>query len=162
MTMAIPTAAVARWPALAPSTCASRSSMPRSCTTTNSHGCRFPALPDQRATSRMSCNTSSAKESGRSCRVARRLRRNAIRPGTARVPRATLLPALEEIGWQPSDLRVIINTHLHIDHAGGNADMLEASGAGIHIHRADAELTDRDKYLEKYCRDALRLMGQAD
>jgi glyoxylase-like metal-dependent hydrolase (beta-lactamase superfamily II) len=85
-----------------------------------------------------------------------------IDTGTASVPRASLLPALEEIGWQPSDLRIIINTHVHADHAGGNADMLEASGAGIHIHKADAELTDRDKYLEKYCRDALRLMQHAD
>jgi len=89
-------------------------------------------------------------------------KRAIIDTGTASVPRASLLPALEEIGWQPSDLRIIINTHVHADHAGGNADMLEASGAGIHVHRADAELTDRDKYLEKYCRDTLRLMGQAE
>jgi glyoxylase-like metal-dependent hydrolase (beta-lactamase superfamily II) len=89
-------------------------------------------------------------------------RRAIIDTGTASVPRATLLPTLEEVGWQPADLRVIINTHLHGDHAGGNADMLEASGGGVHIHRADAEFTDRDRYLEKYGRDALRLMGQAD
>jgi glyoxylase-like metal-dependent hydrolase (beta-lactamase superfamily II) len=85
-----------------------------------------------------------------------------IDTGTASVPRASLLPALQELGWQPSDVRIIINTHLHSDHAGGNADMLEATGGGIHIHRADAELTDRNAYLEKYCRDALRLMGQSD
>ena len=85
-----------------------------------------------------------------------------IDTGTASVPRASLLPALEELGWQPSDLQIIINTHLHGDHAGGNADMLEASGAAIHLHGADAEMIDRDKYLEKYCRDALRLMRQAD
>jgi glyoxylase-like metal-dependent hydrolase (beta-lactamase superfamily II) len=85
-----------------------------------------------------------------------------IDTGTASVPRASLLPALEEVGWQPSDLRIIINTHLHSDHAGGNAEMVEASGAGIHIHRADAEMTDRDKYFEMYSRDALRLMRQAD
>ena len=89
-------------------------------------------------------------------------KRAVIDTGTASVPRASLLPALNEIGWQPSDLRIIINTHVHGDHAGGNADMVEASGAGIHIHRADAEMTDRDKYLEMYSRDALRLMGNAD
>src|SRR3954453_23010304 len=83
-------------------------------------------------------------------------RRAIIDTGTASVPRASLLPALEEIGWQPSDLSVIINTHVHIDHAGGNAEMVEATGAGVHIHRADAELTDRDKYLELFCRDVLR------
>ena len=87
-------------------------------------------------------------------------RRTLIDTGTSSVPQASLLPALKEMGWDLADLRVIINTHLHIDHAGGNAEMQEASGAGIHIHKADTEYTDREKYVEKYCRDALRLMGQ--
>lgn len=86
-------------------------------------------------------------------------RRTLIDTGTASVPKASLLPALAEMGWDLSDLRIIVNTHLHIDHAGGNAEMQEASGAGIHIHKADAAYIDRDLYLEKYCRDALRLMG---
>ena len=89
-------------------------------------------------------------------------RRTLIDTGTASVPQASLLPALKEMGWDLADLRVIINTHLHIDHAGGNAEMQEASGAGIHIHKADAEFTDRERYIEKYCRDALRLMGDDD
>jgi hydroxyacylglutathione hydrolase len=86
--------------------------------------------------------------------------RTLIDTGTASVPQASLLPALAELGWDLADLRVIINTHLHIDHAGGNAEMQEVSGAGIHIHTADAAFTDRERYAEKYCRDALRLMGQ--
>jgi len=87
-------------------------------------------------------------------------RRTLVDTGTASVPRASLLPALTEMGWDLADLRVIINTHLHIDHAGGNAEMQEVSGAGIHIHKADAVYTDRDAYVEKYSRDALRLMGE--
>jgi hydroxyacylglutathione hydrolase len=87
-------------------------------------------------------------------------RRTLIDTGTSSVPRASLLPALQEMGWDLADLRVIINTHLHIDHAGGNAEMQEVSGAGIHIHKADADYTDRERYAEKYCRDALRLMGE--
>src|ERR1700730_14734854 len=86
-------------------------------------------------------------------------RRALIDTGTSSVPQASLLPALAEMGWDLSDLRVIVNTHLHIDHAGGNAEMQEASGAGINIHKADAEFTDRERYVEKYCRDLLRLMG---
>ena len=86
-------------------------------------------------------------------------KRTLIDTGTSSVPRASLLPALAEIGWDLADLRIIINTHLHIDHAGGNAEMLELSGAGIHIHTADAVYTDRELYAEKYCRDGLRLMG---
>src|SRR6202011_694989 len=87
-------------------------------------------------------------------------KRTLIDTGTSSVPKASLLPALKEMGWDLADLRIIINTHLHIDHAGGNAEMQEASGAGIHIHKADADFTDREMYLEKYSRDALRLMGQ--
>src|SRR5919206_1721684 len=86
-------------------------------------------------------------------------RRALIDTGTSSVPTRTLLPALRELGWDPSDLRVIINTHLHIDHAGGNAEMQEVSGAGIHIHRHDAAYTDRERYLDKYVREPLRLMG---
>src|SRR6266852_5704055 len=87
-------------------------------------------------------------------------RRTLIDTGTSSVPQASLLPALREMGWDLADLRDIINTHLHIDHAGGNAEMQEVSGAGIHIHKADAAFTERDRYVEKYCRDALRLMGE--
>src|SRR5438105_13413943 len=86
-------------------------------------------------------------------------RRTLVDTGTASVPQASLLPALAEMGWDVADLRVIINTHLHIDHAGGNAEIQEVSGAGIHIHKDDAVYTDRERYVEKYCRDALRLMG---
>src|SRR5437762_6000061 len=57
----------------------SRRSMSRSRTMTNSQGCRLPALPDQRATSRMSCRTDFERGSGRSWRTARRPRRKAIR-----------------------------------------------------------------------------------
>jgi hypothetical protein len=70
-------------------------------------------------------------------------RRALIDTGTSSVPSRYLLPALAELGWEKTDLRVIINTHMHIDHAGGNAEMQEASGAGIHMHRADWALTDR-------------------
>ena len=72
-------------------------------------------------------------------------RRALIDTGTASVPQASLLPALKEMGWDLADLRVIINTHLHIDHAGGNAEMQEVVGRrhphpqgrrGVHRPRA--------------------------
>ena len=63
------------------------------------------------------------------------------------------------MGWDAADLRVIANTHMHFDHTAGNAEMQEVSGAGIHLHKADLTYTDRERYVEKYCRDALRLMG---
>ncbi len=87
-------------------------------------------------------------------------RRTLIDTGTSSVPRNSLLPALKDVGWDPSELRILINTHMHHDHAGGNAEMQEVSGGGIHMHRADYDLADREKHLEKYCRDPLRLMDQ--
>jgi hydroxyacylglutathione hydrolase len=93
------------------------------------------------------------------CYVVDAPRRTLIDTGTASVPQASLLPALRELGWELSDLRIIVNTHLHIDHAGGNAEMQELSGGAIHLHSADAAFTDRERYLDKYCRDVLRLMG---
>jgi len=86
-------------------------------------------------------------------------RKALIDTGTASVPGATLLPALKELGWDPAELRVIINTHMHIDHAGGNAEMQEVSGAAIHMHRADVPLIDHEAHLDKYVRTDLRLMG---
>jgi hydroxyacylglutathione hydrolase len=86
-------------------------------------------------------------------------KRALIDTGTAMVPQGSILPALAELGWQPSDLRVIVNTHLHIDHAGGNAEMQEVTGGGIHIHRADLPYADRDAHLAKYLLDELQLMG---
>jgi glyoxylase-like metal-dependent hydrolase (beta-lactamase superfamily II) len=87
-------------------------------------------------------------------------RKALIDTGTASVPSTSLLPALKELGWDPSELRVIVNTHMHIDHAGGNAEMQEVSGAGIHMNRKDVELADREKHLEKYARADARLIGQ--
>jgi glyoxylase-like metal-dependent hydrolase (beta-lactamase superfamily II) len=46
---------------------------------------------------------------------------NAARhPGRSEGPASQLLDALQEAGHQPSDVRWLINTHLHFDHAGGN------------------------------------------
>ena len=56
---------------------------------------------------------------------------------------------------------MIVNTHVHTDHAGGNAEMQEVSGAGISLHRADAVYADREQYLDKFCRETLLQMGDA-
>ena len=86
-------------------------------------------------------------------------KRALIDTGTAMVPQGSILPALTELGWEPSDLRIIVNTHLHIDHAGGNAELQEVTGGGIHIHQADLPYADREAHLAKYLLDELQLMG---
>jgi glyoxylase-like metal-dependent hydrolase (beta-lactamase superfamily II) len=74
-------------------------------------------------------------------------RKTLIDTGTAPVPRESLLPALRELGWDVGELRYIINTHMHADHAGGNAELKELSGAEIHMHRADTDRVDPQAYL---------------
>jgi len=39
-----------------------------------------------------------------------------------------------------SDVKMIFNTHCHIDHVGGNAEMVEATGAPLVCHAADLPL----------------------
>ena len=42
------------------------------------------------------------------------------RPERSEGPASQLLDALEDAGYQPADVKWLINTHLHFDHAGGN------------------------------------------
>jgi hydroxyacylglutathione hydrolase len=88
-------------------------------------------------------------------------RKTIIDTGTAPVPQESLLPALREIGWDVSDLRYIVNTHMHGDHAGGNAEMKELSGADIHMHRADTDRVDPQAYLAATRPDQL-LLGEPE
>ncbi|WP_309643365.1 MBL fold metallo-hydrolase, partial [Phenylobacterium sp.] len=41
---------------------------------------------------------------------------------------AAILRELEKVGWK---LDLILNTHWHPDHAGGNADIVAATGATV-------------------------------
>ena len=89
-------------------------------------------------------------------------RKTIVDTGTAPVPQEDLLPALREIGWDVSDLRYIVNTHMHGDHAGGNAEMKELSGADIHMHRADTDRIDPQAYLAATRPDQLLLGAPED
>jgi glyoxylase-like metal-dependent hydrolase (beta-lactamase superfamily II) len=46
--------------------------------------------------------------------------------------------AIEGIGRQPGDLRQIVITHHHADHAGSLADLVERSSAQVLVHELDA------------------------
>lgn len=51
-----------------------------------------------------------------------------------------ILAALAGLGKGPRDVRRIIVTHHHADHAGALARVAEVTGAPVYMHRADAAL----------------------
>lgn len=57
-----------------------------------------------------------------------------------------LYPYLETLGLKASDIDVIINTHVHGDHIGGNARLQAETSAEFAVHELGAEKL-RDPYL---------------
>lgn len=57
--------------------------------------------------------------------------------GVTHTPSEVLQPALAEMGLALSDVDVILNTHAHLDHAGGNGEMKTLTSASIYLHRDD-------------------------
>lgn len=51
--------------------------------------------------------------------------------------------AIKELGIQPDQLRLIVNTHYHSDHVGGNHHFQQRYGVPIAAHRWDAEMINR-------------------
>jgi glyoxylase-like metal-dependent hydrolase (beta-lactamase superfamily II) len=51
-----------------------------------------------------------------------------------------ILDAVGELGRSPDDVRHILVTHCHVDHAGALAEIKEATGAAAYVHPTDAEM----------------------
>lgn len=51
-----------------------------------------------------------------------------------------IIHAMKEHGISPRDIRLIVLTHGHADHAGSAADLRERTGAKVAIHAADVEM----------------------
>lgn len=49
-----------------------------------------------------------------------------------------LLDNIRALGFDPSDIRLLLASHAHFDHVGGMAGMLEATGAELVLSEADA------------------------
>ena len=62
--------------------------------------------------------------------------------GVEHTPSEVIQPALAEMGLALSDIDVVLNTHSHLDHAGGNGEMRQLSKASIHTHKADVFMAD--------------------
>jgi len=70
-------------------------------------------------------------------------------------------PALEAIGLKLSDVDVVLNTHGHMDHLGGNAEMKDA-GSEIAIHSADVERTHSNAGHVDRSAAGLKILGLED
>jgi glyoxylase-like metal-dependent hydrolase (beta-lactamase superfamily II) len=78
-------------------------------------------------------------------------------------PTKYLGPALESLGYSLKDVKLIVNTHGHYDHTGGNAEMVAASGAPLWIPEADARSAeDLDYQFETYFTGRHVLAGRSD
>jgi metallo-beta-lactamase class B len=62
---------------------------------------------------------------------------------------------IARLGFRIQDVRVLLNTHAHLDHAGGLAELKRASGAVLYASRQDAPLLARGGHDDPQFRDRL-------
>jgi len=60
-----------------------------------------------------------------------------IDSGTAASPQSSIYPYLKKLGMSPKDVFLLINTHGHLDHIGGNFEIKDKSRAKIAAHKLD-------------------------
>jgi glyoxylase-like metal-dependent hydrolase (beta-lactamase superfamily II) len=83
--------------------------------------------------------------------------------GVYDTPTEYLAPALETYGLTLGDVDLILNTHGHHDHTGGNGELVTVSGAKVWIHEADAQVAeDLDAQFDTYFVNRHLLVGRAD
>lgn len=89
-----------------------------------------------------------------------------IDSGAGDSPQAAVEPALRELGLSWSDLDYLLNTHGHVDHAGGNGELKAAAPhVQIHIHQQDSYLlAGPEAHLNSPtdAAEAMRLMQRTD
>lgn len=54
-----------------------------------------------------------------------------------------ILEGIRTLGYRPEDVRILLNSHAHFDHAGGLAALKDATGARVWIHERDADQVER-------------------
>jgi len=83
-----------------------------------------------------------------------------IDTGIGPSPERDVLPILKIHGLTLSDIDLILNTHDHPDHTGGNAVIKAASNAQVYIHKDEVPfLNDREHCFEFYSSPVIKAMG---
>ncbi|HET8626014.1 MAG TPA: MBL fold metallo-hydrolase [Thermomicrobiales bacterium] len=84
-----------------------------------------------------------------------------IDTGMPTSPDADIAPYLAYFGRQVADVDLILNTHGHHDHTGGNLAVQAASDAPIWLHDADTYMVeDAGRLFDTYHVPVYRLMGR--
>ena len=66
--------------------------------------------------------------------------------GVFGTPTNDVTPALASLGLSLSDVDLVVNTHGHMDHLGGNSEVKDAGGAEIALHRNDLPLAESNEF----------------
>ncbi len=82
-----------------------------------------------------------------------------IDTGSELTPREYLQPALAEVGLTLSDVDLILNTHVHLDHSGGNLDLKRISRASICLHSGDRFMAESTEAQVEFMTAPLRALG---
>ena len=83
-----------------------------------------------------------------------------IDTGIHRSPEKDILPILKINGLDLSDIDLILNTHDHPDHTGGNAAIKAASGAQICIHKDEVPFWNNHEHcFDLYSTPVIKAMG---
>jgi glyoxylase-like metal-dependent hydrolase (beta-lactamase superfamily II) len=84
-----------------------------------------------------------------------------IDTGCAGAPEQFIAPALQERGLDLKDVRLILNTHGHFDHAGGNARVVASSACQVWLPAPDAAVAaDPDRQFDQYYLQDYQLTGR--
>jgi glyoxylase-like metal-dependent hydrolase (beta-lactamase superfamily II) len=78
--------------------------------------------------------------------------------GTTQSPSEVLEPALAELGLSLSNVDMILNTHIHLDHSGGNLAIKRASNAKIYVHSGDLDMAKSTEALVEAMISPLRVL----
>jgi len=91
-----------------------------------------------------------------------------IDTGSSIFPDGAIFPYMKSVDLNPKDISLILNTHGHIDHMGGNARVQEISGAKIATHELevpnieDHELSFKNRTVSpERKKQSLYLMGES-